>query len=190
MLIRFFLLISIYTLIFKEYAYSQNAANALTFELSEKELMVKDKSLQTLILKMVNHTDSTISGTLITQIDPTLTLISRVNYPVVLKAGESLFIPIKFMPGNKMAAVKPGNLSLNFSDRKAIKRSASCIITMGVVKSVTLNTLVSSLILGIKGDSLQIPVRISNTGNVTQQVNVIFQCPLSCKSILSIHPFH
>jgi hypothetical protein len=154
----------------------------LKLSLSQNEFVFKDRSMQTLTIKIINHQDSPFKGMVIVAIDESVELISRKEYPVDLKAGDSLFISIRFSPTRKIEVGKTHALTFTLKDDNHTYAAAVCNVKMNSIKNVSLISMVSSLILGTKGDSIQIPVKISNNGNTLQKVSIVCQLPPSSQN--------
>ncbi|MEJ5964303.1 hypothetical protein [Pedobacter immunditicola] len=167
-----------------ENCFSQEKANAqalnpksITLSLSENELLLEDRTIQTLTLKIVNTGDQVFKGMLNISNTEFIELLSRSEYPMELKAGESKFIPIRLLPGKNMAVAEPYHLRATLNKGTEVYATTVCEIKMTAKKSVALISMTSSLILSAIGDSIKIPVKIANTGNTAQQINLVCQLP-------------
>ena len=166
------------------YCFHQEKAQAqvsiqksILLSLSQDELLLKDRTVQTLTLKIVNTSDQLFKGTLSISNTEFIGLISRSEYPVELKAGESKYIPIRWLPEKNMTVGETYQLRATLNQGTEVLATAVCEVKMIAKKSVALISMTSSLILSAVGDSIKIPVKIANTGNTTQQVNLVCQLP-------------
>jgi hypothetical protein len=176
MFYRVILFISLCSFFHKLHAQEINP-KSLILSLSQNELILKDRSVQTLTLKIVNTGGNLFKGVLTITNDEFIELISRSQYPVELKAGDSIFIPIRLLPGKKMAEAQAYSLWLTLKNGEEISAAAVCRVKMISKKSVALISMISNLILGSVGDSIRIPIKISNKGNTVQKINLVCQLP-------------
>ena len=125
----------------------------------------------------MNSGDQPFKGSLNIPDTDFIELISRSEYPVELKAGEQRFIAIRFLPGKKMAVGQAYQLRVTLNKGTEVAATAVCELKMISRKSVSLISMTSSLILSAAGDSINIPIKITNTGNTAQQINLVCQLP-------------
>jgi len=172
------LFISLWYCFLQEKAQAQALTqNAVIISFSQDQLLLKDRSVQTLTLKIVNTSDQLFKGTLNIANTEFIELISRSEYPVELKAGESKYIPIRFLPGKNMTVAQAYHLRATLNKGTEVLATAVCELKMLSKKSVALISMTSNLILSAVGDSIKIPVKIANTGNTAQQVTLVCQLP-------------
>lgn len=159
----------------------EKQVSPVIFQLSQTEASITSKSMITLILKVVNNRNTILKGPLEITNDDGITLISRKQQLIELRQGDSIFIPIRLFPSGKMTAEEIYSVRTVLNDGKTGFK-AECKLRMGSVKSVSLIPMISSLILGSRGDSIKIPVRIENSGNTAQKVNIVCQLPSGLQS--------
>lgn len=140
--------------------------------------MTANLDLVNLMLKVENHTHSYFEGVVELHVDRDLDLVSKHTLIINLKPGDSVYVPVKVFVSQRAQSGKIYSLNFLLKDAKSqLVASAGSSLQVNIKKSVTLFALVSNVLLEMNADSIQIPVRVSNSGNTAQKIKVICKYP-------------
>jgi len=145
--------------------------------LSAKEVNVKGKELITLTLKIVNPGSITLKASLKINADKGLHLISRDSLYTAISAGDSLFVPVKLYASGSLVAGGDYKVSFSLYQENNKVEQQICQIKILENRQVNMVALLNSIILTGVGDSIRIPLRISNPGNTRQKIHLISRFP-------------
>lgn len=158
-------------------AWSQNNSFSITFTSSKIE--TNSTGVIDAYAKIVNTTNHTIEGTFDAHSNhEDLYLSQRKPKTITLPARDSIFIPIKAIVAT---TAKAGNQSIieavftvaGTQETKSVFLPV-LIRERKLVKAMLLET---NLIYEKAGDSLSIPIRVSNEGNTSQKITVLARYP-------------
>lgn len=158
-------------------AWSQN--DSFSIEFTSKKIETNSTGIVDAYVKIVNTTSHTLEGTFDAHSShEDLYLSQRKSKTITLPARDSIFIPIKAIVA---ATAKAGNkstieavFSLNGTQET---KSVFLPVLIRERKLVKVMLLETNLIYERAGDSLSIPIRISNEGNTAQKITVLARYP-------------
>lgn len=158
-------------------AWSQN--NSFSIEFTNNKIETNSTGVVDAYVKIVNTTTHTIEGTFDAHSNhEDLYLSQRKSKTITLPARDSIFIPIKAVVS---ATAKAGNQStieaiFTLTETQETK-SVFLPVFIRERKLVKVMLLETNLIYEKAGDSLAIPIRISNEGNTSQRVVILARFP-------------
>lgn len=152
--------------------------DAIVLSTSKHKLVVSNGELEDFTLRIRNGAAVSLQGTLNIQADPDIQLLSRSTISLALAGGDSLYLPVKFVVKKQARAGKHYKISFVLRDKgQTVQAETATEIEIQPRKNVALFALVSEILLDTNTDSLNIPVKIINSGNTPQKVNVISRMP-------------
>ena len=158
-------------------AWSQNGS--FTIEFTNNKIETSSKGVIEAYVKIVNTSSNTIEGTFDTSSShEDIYLSQRKSKNITLAAHDSIFIPIKAIVA---ATAKAGNKSTIEAVFTIAGTSVSKNVFLPVFiqerKLVKVMLLETNIIYERAGDSLAIPIRISNEGNTAQKITILARYP-------------
>lgn len=173
---RFYVLCILCILSFQ--SFSQNRNDKTFFTLSTDSILSSNGEMASFTVELKNPTTAIFSGTLLISPEKGTELISKNKTPLQLQPGESYFVAIKFLMPKRMAAGQTSTIKVALlnSDNQP-EQENSCALAVVASKSVSLFVEATELLLKKTLDSLEIPVRLSNTGNTDQKILVVASLP-------------
>ncbi|MNK36164.1 hypothetical protein D3C87_547070 [compost metagenome] len=158
-------------------AWSQN--NSFSIEFTSSKIETNSTGVIDAYVKIVNTTASPIEGTFDAHSShEDLYLSQRKSKTITLPALDSIFIPIKAIVAATAKAGNQSNLEAVFT-LTATQETKNVFLPVFISekKLVKVMLLETNLIYERAGDSLSIPIRISNEGNTSQKVTVLARYP-------------
>jgi hypothetical protein len=153
------------------------AQQEVFFSVSQKEVKTRGRELVNLTVKVHNRTGKNFQGNLNVKASKSLQFLSKTTVPVLLSEGDSLFIPLKLFVPDRLPAGSDYDVVFYLENEKGQVLEQQCKIRIEEYKSVSLVSMVSSVILKGLGDSIVVPLRLSNEGNISQKVNLVYRFP-------------
>lgn len=115
-----------------------------------------------------------LAANLLLNVNPeAIKLISPGISELRLAAGDSLFVPVKAMVASKLAAGKNHQLSARLVSGNREVASKNLQLQVGEIKMLRMSIHNEHLLYEAEGDTLQIPVQVSNTGNTAQNFQLL-----------------
>lgn len=153
----------------------------LSFRLSENHINLKDKALGTITIRVVNRGQAPQSATLKVIVDKELQLVTQMQVPVRLNAGDSIFIPVKVF---NRAGLSAGDHRIRISllQGNATMQTALCTVNEPRKRSAALYCLTPTIQLLSNEDSVTLPVKVANTGNVSAALSIVVNLPSDLES--------
>jgi hypothetical protein len=158
-------------------AWSQN--NSFSIEFTNKKIETNSKGVVDAYVKIVNTGSNSIEGIFdIHNSHEDIYLSQRKPKNIVLAAHDSIFIPIKAIVAGTAKAGNQSTIEAVFTiTGTQDSKSAFLPVFIRERKLVKVMLLETNIIYERTGDSLAIPIRISNEGNTAQKVTILARYP-------------
>lgn len=158
-------------------SWSQSGMPAINF--IEGKIDTDDNGVITAYVKIINNTSSAIEGTFdLHSSHEDLYLVQRKSRSITLQSKDSIFIPVKSIISSTALAGNKVTIEAAFTKAGSNEtQSAFLPITISEKKLVKMFLTETNLIYEKTGDSLTIPVRLSNEGNTPQKITIITRYP-------------
>jgi len=148
----------------------------LTFNLTQNQISLKKNTLVSFTAKVVNQSKEIHKGTLLISADSTLQIISQSHLEVQLDGGDSIFLPVKLLPAyNIEAGDHVVILNLLQQNNRVITKQGH--VYLPKIRSVSISSILPAVQLLGNEDSVIVPIRIENTGNVLAAISIVTSLP-------------
>lgn len=151
--------------------------SGVTIQPSKTRINASNEELVNVVVRIHNHRTDILNGTFSIVTPEELQLVSKRAQHVQLAAGDSTFISVKLFITRKAHAGKEHSVRLVLHNGDQPIAENHIRISVAIKKDVSLTGLHPDMMLESITDSLSIPVRITNSGNSMQRVNVLAQYP-------------
>lgn len=151
--------------------------NNVTVHPSKSHINVTNEELVNVIVRINNHRTDSLQGTFSIAVPEEIQLASKRSLNLQLSPGDSTFISVRLFVTRKANAGKAHTVRLVVHNGDQHIAESHLRISVAVKKDVSLTGLLPDVMLESINDSLTIPVRINNSGNSTQRINVLAQFP-------------
>lgn len=166
---------------------AQSSDSLIVFEPSRRTVNASNEELLDLTLKLVNKSTNILSGIININPENSMNLISKNKTVVSVKAGDSLFVPVKVFITKKTVSGPSHKIRFILSDTdNNLILATETSVQVSAKRNVNMVSLISSILLEASTDSIRIPIRISNPGNTAQRITMINQFP----SVFQNESFH
>ena len=157
---------------------AQSSDSLIFIEPSKKLIKASNEELIDLTLKVINRKTIPLTGIISINLESSMDLISKNKIAVNIQAGDSIFIPVKVFITKKTTSGKDHVIRFNLSDTENnLLLATETIVQVSVKRNVNMFSLLSSILLDMTSDSIRIPIRISNSGNIAQRITLINRFP-------------
>lgn len=164
--------------LFSVFCFQANAQQKnIGLSLSQKVVEITGSELTSINVKINNNNNSGLNATLRIAASKSVQLLSKDKVPVKLSATDSLYVPVKFFVPERGTAESDYSITFYLEDETGVIQEQVCRLHMEPSKSVTMVSLASSVLLKQVGDSINVPVKVSNKGNTLQMVNIVSSFP-------------
>ena len=129
-------------------------------------------------VKIKNNTNNNLTGEFdVHSNHEDLYLVQRKPKTVNLNPNDSVFIPVKAIISRTAKAGNKPSIEAVFTTNKNITKSVILPVIITERKLVKMFLLETNLIYENVGDTLTIPIRISNDGNTEQKIDIVTRYP-------------
>ncbi|MCV9929772.1 hypothetical protein OIU83_19075 [Flavobacterium sp. LS1R49] len=158
-------------------AWSQN--NSFSIQFTSNKIETNNTGVADAYVKIVNTTTHSIEGTFDTHSShEDLYLSQRKLKTITLAARDSIFIPIKAIVSTTAKAGNQSTIEAIFTITETQEaKSVFMPVFIRERKLVKVMLLETNLIYERAGDSLTIPIRVSNEGNTAQKITILARYP-------------
>lgn len=160
------------------YLHAGNRNSGVSLSFNTDTLPVQNGTVNSLILKVRNHSASLHNACVKIRTGESLELFSKSTISPLPAAGHSLHIPVCLYIPVKTASgcLYPVTARLETTDGHKIAW-AVCTVRVTPTRKVSLSLPAASLMIHEDSTKIKIPVRLTNKGNTPQTVSVILQTP-------------
>lgn len=152
--------------------------NSFTIEFTQQNPEAKNNGIIDAFVKIKNTSGKTITGEFdVHSNHEYLYLVQRKPKPVTLQANDSVFIPVKAIISNTAKAGSEPSIEAVFLTSEGRQKNIFLPVIIKERKLVKMFLLESNIIYENVGDSINIPLRLSNDGNTDQKINVVTRYP-------------
>ncbi|WLD23425.1 hypothetical protein NU10_12010 [Flavobacterium dauae] len=154
------------------------AQNGITLDVQTEQPSIQKKNLVDMVVAVHNTTDTSFEGTLKISTPKGFKNISNETIPLLIDAGEQMFVPIKVL---RETTVKAG---ISTIEMVVLNKDGTIVALQNVDQhteennNLRLSAELSSIFLTNVNDSLSVKVAVTNLGNRKQDVFVIFSIPV------------
>ncbi|WP_118951958.1 hypothetical protein [Taibaiella helva] len=175
--------------------YAQNGLN-VSLRLADSAQEVRNEELKDVTIAIDNKGASPFRGMLHLYCGKGARIATRQDVPIVVEAGKSLYVSAKVYIG---ATTLAGNIPYSaqlFDERRTKLGEATAQLRLAGSRLMRASLPQTDLQLPAAGRVLQVPVLLSNRGNIAQEVNVVLAYPPELhdetnKSVkVIVPPFH
>lgn len=170
--------------------------DGVTLRLADSVPEVRNEMLKDVTIAIENKTSAVFKGALHLYCGKGARIATKQDVPVTVEPGKSLYIAAKvYIGASTLAGDIPYSAQL-FDDRRTKIGEATARLRLTGSRLMRASLLQTELILPAAGQVLQVPVLLSNRGNIPQEVNVVLAYPAELhdetnKSIaVTVPPFH
>lgn len=158
-------------------SWSQSGMPAINF--IENKVSTDESGVITAYVKIINNTPKAIEGTFdVHSSHEDLYLVQRKPRSITLQVNDSIFIPVKAIISTTALAGNKTTIEAAFTPTGSSEtQSAFLPVIISEKKLVKMFLTETNLIYEKVGDSLNIPVRLSNEGNTPQKITLIARYP-------------
>ncbi|QEE49448.1 hypothetical protein FUA48_07585 [Flavobacterium alkalisoli] len=149
-----------------------------TIEFTQQNSDAKNTGIIDAFVKIKNTSGNSVTGEFdVHSNHEDLYLVQRKPKPITLQGRDSVFIPVKAIISNTAKAGSEPSIEAVFTTTEGTSENVTLPITIKERKLVKMFLLETNLIYENIGDSLTIPIRISNDGNTDQKINIVTRYP-------------
>lgn len=149
-----------------------------TIEFAQQNPDSKNTGVIDAFVKIKNNTNNNLTGEFeVHSNHEDLYLVQRKPKTVSLTANDSIFIPVKAIISRTAKAGNQPSIEAVFTTNNNNTKSVTLPITITERKLVKMFLLETNLIYENIGDTLTIPIRISNDGNTEQKIDIVTRYP-------------
>lgn len=161
--------------------------------------LVKDSSaegpLHTMVVRLSNQDSTAWTGMLNVKLDAGIQLIGSLPQTLHVAAQDSLFFPLKFYISPKLANGLY-RIRIGIKDSSGFSLVDTIRFFVPVVRRVMMNTPETNISLYSHQQSLSIPIRLENSGNTRETVNIVANYPVQLDptsfhkaTVVTLNPF-